>query len=138
MAAPSLIHEPIVKAAMRDAIERSKFGPSGGHEEGAFILRASDGQLRIEWWTSGRRRRVGASYYADGKIGDCEIVGSFHTHPNTDPDYVQEPSDTDRDIVAENPKAWGEHFVISQEFIYHIGSDGKVTIVGRTEEVLGA
>ena len=66
-----------------------------------------------------------------------EIVGSFHTHPNTGKEWRQEPSPQDIRLSKAYPETMGPHqIVISRETIYHIDKDGLVSVVGRTAEVL--
>jgi len=68
-----------------------------------------------------------------------EIVASFHTHPNTGSDYLQEPSETDNRAVRDDPDLKGEdyvgEFVISQAVIYLISPTGQVREMDDTEAV---
>lgn len=69
-----------------------------------------------------------------------DIVASFHTHPNISSDYLQEPSETDRRAVCDDPDLKGRFYegelVISQTTIYLIESHGQVSEVGKTKEIL--
>jgi len=66
-----------------------------------------------------------------------EMIGRFHTHPNTGQEWRQEPSPQDIRLSKEYPETMGTHqFVISREMIYHIDNDSVVTVVGRTAELL--
>ena len=71
----------------------------------------------------------------------CEIVASFHTHLNTGPAFLQEPSETDKRAVRDDPdlksKTYEGEFVISQEQVYLISPKGQVSVVGRTWDILG-
>ena len=73
--------------------------------------------------------------YVDG----LEIVASFHTHPNTGNDYLQEPSETDKRAVRDDPDLKGDEyigeFVISQAVIYLVSSAGQVREMDDTEAV---
>ena len=68
-------------------------------------------------------------------------MATFHTHPNTERDYLQEPSDTDKRAVRDDLNLKGEfyegEFVISQERIYLIAPDGQASEVGVTNESFG-
>jgi hypothetical protein len=121
---------------MRDAMARSKFEQRNAHEEGAFILRDSEGNLSVEPWPTLGRHAIAPPYYPDGKIGNKQIVGCFHTHPTTDWLRLQGPSLPDVLAHIINPTAWGEEFIMSQEKIYRIEDDGMTTVVGDTKDLL--
>ena len=63
-------------------------------------------------------------------MGENSIVASFHTHPNTGTDFLQEPSETDKRAVRDDPDLQGGayvgEFVIARETIYFITPDGQV------------
>jgi len=63
-------------------------------------------------------------------MGENIIVASFHTHPNTGTDFLQEPSETDKRAVRDDPDLKGAayvgEFVIARETIYLITPDGQV------------
>jgi hypothetical protein len=70
-----------------------------------------------------------------------EIVASFHTHPNTGPDVLQEPGETDKRAVRDDPhlkdvEYIGE-FVLSEETVYLITPVGRVRDIGNRQSVLG-
>jgi hypothetical protein len=73
------------------------------------------------------------------KIGDSRIVATFHTHPNTGEDYLQEPGETDKRAVREDPDLKGAdyvgEFVISYEIIFLITPAGRVRDVAETREL---
>jgi proteasome lid subunit RPN8/RPN11 len=73
-------------------------------------------------------------------MNEHDIVATFHTHPNTGSDYLQEPSETDRRAVQDDPDLKGEfyvgEFVIAQETIYLIAPSGQVSEVGDTKALL--
>lgn len=64
------------------------------------------------------------------RIDDYDIVASFHTHPNTGNNFLQEPSITDRRAVREDPNLKGlfyvGEFVITDAINYLIQPDGEV------------
>ncbi len=70
-----------------------------------------------------------------------DIVGSFHTHPNTGSDAVQEPSETDCRAVRDDPDLKGPdyvgEFVLSEEIIYLITPGGQVRTLGSQRALLG-
>ena len=67
------------------------------------------------------------------------IVASFHTHPNTGPDFQQEPSLNDVRAVRDDPDLKGEfylgEFVVSRENVYLIDPSGQVSAIGKTDEM---
>jgi hypothetical protein len=136
----SILNDPIVRAALRQAWADSQPGESGGHEEGGFILRESGGTLRVERWPQGAQNTIIVPPHQDCKIGADEIVASFHTHPNTGADFLQEPSETDKRAVRDDPHLKGAsyvgEFVISQATIFLITTQGRVRELNDTDEVL--
>ena len=72
-------------------------------------------------------------------MGEQDIVASFHTHPNTGSDFLQEPSETDKRAVCDDPDlksaAYVGEFVISQETIYFIMPTGQISEVDETQVV---
>jgi hypothetical protein len=75
------------------------------------------------------------------KIGENDIIATFHTHPNTGSNYLQEPGETDKRAVRDDPDLKGSayvgEFVISQATIYLVAPSGQVREMGNTREVLG-
>jgi len=78
--------------------------------------------------------------HPNGKINENDIAATFHTHPNTGSDYLQEPSETDKRAVRDDPDLKGEfyvgEFVIAQAKIYLIAPTGQVSEVGDTRAFL--
>jgi hypothetical protein len=70
-------------------------------------------------------------------MGGNNIVASFHTHPNTGTDFLQEPSETDKRAVRDDPDlkglAYVGEFIISRETIYLIAPNGQVRKVADTQ-----
>jgi len=136
--AASILDDPVVRAALKQAWEDSQPGPTGDHEEGGFILRDSAGNLRIECWPHGQQNSMVVPPHPNCRINDQDIVATFHTHPNTGADYVQEPGETDKRAVRDDPHLKGAfyegEFVISARTIYRIAPTGQVSEVAKTED----
>ena len=68
-------------------------------------------------------------------------MATFHTHPNTGPEFQQEPSLTDIRGVRDDPELvhaeYEGEFVISSDWIYIIRKSGRIELVGGTNAVLG-
>ena len=133
----TILNNPEVRATVKQAWTDSQPGVTGGHEEGGFILRELAGNVGVVRWPKGTRNSIILPPHPNCKIGACEIVATFHTHPNTASDYLQEPSETDKRAVRDDPYLKGEsyegEYVISQEAIYFIASNGVVSEVGATQ-----
>jgi hypothetical protein len=79
----------------------------------------ADGTLAVERWPHGEQDGIEVPPHPGGRRGNAVIVATFHTHPNTGPDYLQEPGPSDIAGVAEDtdlrhPDYEGE-YVISKE-----------------------
>jgi hypothetical protein len=137
----AILSEPDVCAALADAWRDSYPGPTGGHEEGGFILRDFAGKLSVLRWPKGAQDAIDLPPHPNCQIGQQDIVATFHIHPNTGSDYVQEPGETDRRAVRDDPDLKGEAYagelVISQETVYLVDTNGQVSRLGRTREILG-
>lgn len=133
-----LLSNSVVCAALKQAWLDSQPGIVGGHEEGGFILRDLGGSLSVARWPQGVQNSISLPLHPGCKVGSCDVVATFHTHPNTGDMYLQEPSETDRRAVQEDPDLQGPlyagEFVITQERIYLITSDGQVSEVGETRK----
>ena len=74
------------------------------------------------------------------RIGGRDIVATFHTHPNTGTDFLQEPTATDRQAVRDDPdlkeSCYVGELVISQAKTYLISPNGQVREVADTSELL--
>lgn len=114
----TILNEPVIRAALKQAWQDSCPGPSGGHEEGGFILRDLEGNLNIVRWFKGGQNTIVLSPHPDCKIRGNSIVATFHTHPNTGSDFLQEPSETDKRAVRDDPDLksteYEGEFVVSQ------------------------
>ena len=135
-----LLNAPTIRAALRRAWEESEPGATGGHEEGGFILQDPLGNLSVVRFPIGTQNRIIVPPHPDCKIDDNDILATFHTHPNTGRNYLQEPSETDKRAVRDDPNLKGEfylgEFVISQAKIYLISPTGQVSEVGETQQLL--
>lgn len=136
----SILDDPIVRPALRRAWEDSQPRPTGGHEEGGFILTDSAGKLSIERWPCGQQNSMVVPPHPNCRINDQDIVTAFHTHPNTGTDYLQEPGETDKRAVRDDPHLKGAfyegEFVISAQIIYRIAPTGQVSEVAETQDYL--
>ncbi len=136
-----ILNDSLVCAELKQAWEDSKPGVSGGHEEGGFILRDSEGNFSVVRWATGDQNSIFLPSHPGCKIEGTAIAASFHTHPNTGGDYLQEPSETDKRAVRDDPDlkeaSYIGEFVISQAKIYWIEPNGQVSEVGNTSLILG-
>ncbi len=122
------------------AWEDSNPGLTSGHEEGGFILKNSEGNFSVVRWVTGEQNKIFLPSHVGCKIEGIAIAASFHTHPNTGGDYLQEPSETDKRAVRDDPNlkesSYVGEFVISQEKIYWIEPSGQVSEIGDTSSIL--
>ncbi|MBD2772169.1 hypothetical protein [Iningainema tapete] len=88
-----------------------------------------------------RKSSIFLPSHPGSKIEGTAIAASFHTHPNTGGDYLQEPSETDKRAVRDDPDlkeaSYIGEFVISQAKIYWIEPNGQVSEIGDTSLILG-
>jgi hypothetical protein len=136
-----ILNDPAVRTALKQAWQDSQPGVAGGHEEGGFILRDSTGKLSVLRWPKGAQDTIILPTHPNCKIGENDIMATFHTHPNTGSNYLQEPGETDKRAVRDDPDLKGTayvgEFVISQATIYLIAPNGQVREMANTREVLG-
>jgi hypothetical protein len=136
----TVLNEPVVRAALKQAWRDSCPGLRGGHEEGGFVLRDREGNLSVVRWVKGGQNTIALPPHPDCKIGGNSIVATFHTHPNTGGDFLQEPSETDKRAVGDDPDLKGPEyegeFVVSQQIVYLITPTGQVREMGVTTEFL--
>jgi hypothetical protein len=137
----AVLNNPTVRIALKRAWEDSQPGVTGRHEEGGFILRDAGGDLSIVRWPKGAQNSIILPSHPNCRVGDRDIVATFHTHPNTESDYLQEPGETDKRAVRDDPDLKGEfyagEFVISKEKIYLVTPNGQVSEVGDTRRIFG-
>jgi hypothetical protein len=136
----AILNGPTIRVALRQAWEDSQPGLIGGHEEGGFILSDAIGNLQVERWPKGAQNSIILPSHVNCKFGELDIVATFHTHPNTGSDFLQEPSATDKRAVRDDLDLKGEfyegEFVISQEKVYLISPSGQVSEIGNTWEII--
>lgn len=139
-ACSQILSDPVVCKMLKQAWEDSEPGISGGHEEGGFITRTATGELDVVRWLRGNQNSILVPSHPRCRIGECDVVASFHTHPNTGETYLQEPSETDKRAVKYNPNLKGDwyvgEFVISQATLYWISPDGQVGEIGARSLLL--
>lgn len=135
----AILSNPVVRAALQDAWAASEPGVSGGHEEGGFVTTDENGNLNVVRWPVGERDSMRVPRHQNCKIEDKGIVATFHTHPNTGDDYLQEPSETDKRAVRDDPDLKGSdyvgEFVLSCEIIFLITPSGLVREVAEIREL---
>jgi hypothetical protein len=135
----TILDNAAVCAALTQAWEDSQPGVTGGHEEGGFILRGSAGDLSVVRWPKGTQNGIIVPPHPNCKIGERDIVATFHTHPNTGGDYLQEPSETDKRAIRDDPDLKGVlyegEYVISQETIYLLTATGQVGEIWATQTI---
>jgi hypothetical protein len=135
-----ILTNSVVRAELKQAWEDSDPGVTGGHEEGGFILQDAAQNFSVIRWAVGNMNSITLPSHSECKIEGSDIVASFHTHPNTGEDYLQEPSETDKRAIRDDPDLKGEfyvgEFVISQAKIYSIDPNGQVSEVGDTSIII--
>ena len=135
-----LLQEPAVRAALSEAWKESQPGLTSGHEEGGFVVLDGDGKLSVRRWPMGEGSQIKVPLHSGCAVDGLAIVATFHTHPNTGPDFLQEPSETDKRGVREDADLKGSlyigEFVIADEMIYLITPSGAVREIDRREELL--
>jgi hypothetical protein len=136
----ALLNLPEVRLALRKAWEDSQPGVTGGHEEGGFILRDEDDSLSVVRWHGGSPNSILVPAHPDCTFRSYAITATFHTHPNTGPDHLQEPSETDSRAVRDDLDLKGNcyvgEFVISERIVYLITPDGQVSEMGDARTIL--
>jgi len=135
----AILNHPVVLAALKQAWNDSDPGITGGHEEGGFILQDLAGNLTVLRWPKGAQNSIIVPPHPGCKIGESLIVATFHTHPNTGSDHLQEPSETDKRAIRDDSDLKGDFYegelVISQEKIYLIAATGEVREAWDSREV---
>lgn len=86
-----LLAQPRVIAGLRQAYVDSDVGGSQPREEGGFLVRESQsGFIEVIRLPSTARDTFSYPLCPNGLYEGQEIVGSFHTHPNTGKEWRQE------------------------------------------------
>ncbi len=134
-----LLQNDVVKAALKLAWHNSVPGIAGGHEEGGFVLQNVDNEIFVQQWPIGVQNQISVPLHQDCRIDGNDILASFHTHPNTGRNFLQEPSATDRRAVRDDPNLKGGlyvgEFVLTNDIIYLIQPDGEVLEMGSRHEL---
>ena len=134
-----LLSDPFVREVLRNAWKESRPGPSGGHEEGGFILVRPDGQFNVARWPRGQLNSIIVPEHSRCRYDGLDIAASYHTHPTTRSDFIQEPGETDKRSVRDDPHLKGTEyvgeFIVSREVVYLIDPTGRVSQVAMTDEL---
>ncbi|MBI3922351.1 MAG: hypothetical protein HY318_13100 [Armatimonadetes bacterium] len=131
-----------VKRELWQAWLDSKPGDPDAHEEGGFVLMDSTGILSVERWPRGLQASIGVPASPGGRRSGKLVIATFHTHPNTESPFKQEPTEDDVEAVRSDPDLRHRHFegefVISRERVFKIDTKGQVTVIGLTDQTLGS
>ncbi len=137
--AKAILSNEVIRLAIKQAWLDSKPNITGGHEEGGFVVRNEDSSLSVMRWNVGSQNTIRVPAHPNCKINNLDIIASFHTHPNTGANYLQEPSETDKRAVRNDSNLKGEdyigEFVISKTIIYLITPNGQVREIDDTQSV---
>jgi hypothetical protein len=130
-----------VRSRLVEAWIESRPGLAGGREEGGFVLLGDDEELSVRRWPVGDANRIKVPEHQGCVVDGLHIVATFHTHPNTGPDYLQEPGETDKRGVRDDAELKGSlyvgEFVVADEMIYLITPSGTVRDLGKRADLLG-
>ena len=136
-----ILREATIRAGLAEAWNESKPGLTGGHEEGGFIVLGEHDTLSVHRWPTGEGSLIRVPSHAGCVVDGLPIVATFHTHPNTGPDFLQEPGETDKRGVKEDADLKGSlyvgEFVVASEMIYLITPGGAVRELDARAELLG-
>ena len=134
-----ILQNETVRALLQQSWSESEPGTANAHEEGGFVVRTSTEDFQVIRWPKGTRNEIRVPIHSGCKIGSEEIVASFHTHPNIGKDFLQEPSETDKRAVKNDPDLKGAgyvgEFVISRDTIYLVTPQGQVRELADTDEL---
>ena len=102
------------------------------------MVQDASAALGVVRWPRGAHSSITMPSYSNCKVGEDDIVATFHTHPNAGAEYLQEPSATDRRAVKDDRDLKGDfyegEFVLSQATVYLVTPDGKVSELGRMSD----
>jgi hypothetical protein len=136
-----MLHEPAVRAALVAAWLDSQPGLTGGHEEGGFVVLEAGDKLAVKRWPRGEGNLIRVPEHAGCAVDGTPIVATFHTHPNTGPEYLQEPGETDKRGVRDDAELKGSlyigEFVLANDLIYLVTPGGTVRELGSRAGLLG-
>jgi len=135
-----VLDDPVIIGELGRAWDDFLSGLPGSHEEGGFIIRVVAGGLAVIRWPQGKANAIDLPPHPNCTAEEGPILATFHTHPNAGHEYLQEPSETDRRAVRDDPDLKGEgyvgEFVLAARVTYLIAPDGKGHEVARTPELL--
>jgi hypothetical protein len=136
----SILDDEGIRGQFLRAWQESQPGTPNAHEEGGFVLCDAGGARVVERWPRGVQNEIVVPPHAGGKRGEHTILATFHTHPNPEPEYQQEPSLTDIRAVRDDPDLshpeYEGEYVIALEWIYRIDKNGRVETVASTRAIL--
>ncbi|MEK7706574.1 MAG: hypothetical protein AAB380_01070 [Verrucomicrobiota bacterium] len=136
-----ILRDPPIRVALVEAWKESRPGLTGGHEEGGFIVLGEGDRLNMRRWPTGEGNLIRVPSRVGCTVDGLPIVATFHTHPNTGPDFLQEPGETDKRGVKEDADLKGGLYVgeivVTNEMIYLITPGGTVREMDTRLELLG-
>jgi hypothetical protein len=136
-----ILRYPAVRLALTEAWVESKPGLAGGHEEGGFIVLDGEDKLGVRRWPAGKVNQIKVPEHRGCLVDGLAIVATFHTHPNTGSDYLQEPGETDRRGVRDDAELKGNlyvgEFVVTNDTVYLVTPNGTVRELDSRSELLG-
>lgn len=136
-----ILRSRAVRLALAEAWVESKPGLAGGHEEGGFIVLEGEDRLGVRLWRAGEGNQIRIPEHRGCLVDGLPIVATFHTHPNTGPDYLQEPGETDKRGVKDDAELKGSlyvgEFVVASEMVYLITLSGTVRELDGRSDLLG-
>lgn len=99
------------------------------------------GAYQVERWPRGQQNAIIVPWHMGCRTAGGEIAASFHTHPNSGPGFLQEPSATDRRAVRDDVDLKGKNYVgewvIAAEAIYLVEPTGLVRVLGSRIDTIG-
>lgn len=136
------IDRPAVKDRMRAAYEATqKAGDKYIEIAGAFFNLDNSQDLgyyekTFSGTTSNMHTVVSEAHEKRYKNFEA-VAASFHTHPAVKKGDRQAPSASDLFSATNNPDMGEEHYVIDALVVHLITTDGKLTDLGKVEDLLG-
>ena len=124
-----------VRDIFEDALNDSAGGTADEHEEGGWLIRDQDGDVRVQRWPRGNEDTITPDE-PNLNPGE-EVFGSFHTHPEN-PEFESEPSQADIDSTQTTIEDFGLTdsyegcFIVNDNAIWHVDTDGNVSQVSNS------
>lgn len=136
-----ILRHRAVRLALAEAWVKSIPGLAGGHEEGGFIVLDGEDKLSVRRWPAGETSQIRVPEHQECVVDGLAIVATFHTHPNTGPDYLQEPGETDKRGVRDDAELKGSlyvgEFVVANETVCLITPSGTMRELDSRSELRG-